>query len=60
MKREEKQDGRRPGVERRVYRKPRLTRVRLRLDEVLLGACKNPGWGGCNPPGHPPSRLPGS
>lgn len=42
------------------YRKPTVERIRLQPEEAVLGACKNPGWGGCQPPGQPPSRNPGS
>lgn len=54
--------GRRPAAAgvRQPYRKPVLERIRLAPDEVVLGACKNPGFGACHPPGHPPARLPGS
>lgn len=45
---------------RRPYREPRVERIEIRLDEAMLGNCKNPGWGGCAPPGQPPSRRPGS
>ena len=45
---------------RRPYHEPRVERVELLLEEALLGACKNPGWGDCAPPGQPPSRRPGS
>lgn len=45
---------------RRPYREPRIERVGLLLEEAALGACKNPGWGGCEPPGQPQSRHPGS
>ena len=45
---------------RRPYRRPRVERVELRLEETVLGACKNPGTQQCTPPGHDPARLPGS
>lgn len=47
-------------TERKPYRKPELERVKLMPEETVLGACKNPGLDGCNPPGQPVSQLPGS
>lgn len=45
---------------RRPYRRPTVERIRLRPEDAVLSACKNPGWGGCSKPGQPGGRTPGS
>jgi hypothetical protein len=47
-------------VKRKKYSKPTLEKVKLMPEEAVLGACKNPGTGGCPPPGQPDGRTPGS
>ncbi|MCK9459447.1 MAG: hypothetical protein M0R80_07405 [Proteobacteria bacterium] len=47
-------------TKRKAYRKPAVERVKLAPEETVLGACKNPGWGGCPIPPSPGARKPGS
>ena len=52
--------GEKPRQSKRPYHKPRLEKLNLVPSEAVLQHCKNPGWGPCQPPGQPPSKLPGS
>ena len=44
---------------RKPYRRPMVERVRIEPTESVLAACKQPGPGGCPPPGQG-GRNPGS
>jgi hypothetical protein len=45
------------GAPKRPYRKPQVTRVKLRAEEAVLGACKT-GSGGVSGPGQPKCSAP--